>query len=130
MDKRIAHNDIWQLDQLRSLTFHTSRSRFPKSLKALEFKTSNDYPPIDFSQMPNLNLLLFFDRNVTKQEILITQSLKSLSFEECIYLKDIYLYLTVKEFIMHESRKEDFTSRNITLWIGRGVSIPKVTVFC
>lgn len=84
--------------------------------------------PIDLLQMPNLNSLLFFNSNITKQEILLSQPLKSLYFEDCIHLTDIYLYSTINEFIMIENKvvASIYAVRKI---IGRGIPIPKVRVF-
>ncbi len=137
MDKKVVLDEIWQLDHLISLTFEACErievTRFPKNLKTLRFEGSNAYPLGAITQMPNLTSITFSGRRTTQQVIDLPQPLKSVHFENCFSLTDIYLYSAVNKLIMTDYRwRPSYTVREdspeITLWLGRGILIPKITV--
>lgn len=132
----VVEDELWQLDNLLFLSFTCCRSikvtRFPKGLKKLGFWHCTNIPLLDLSQMPDLTSLEFNAATMTSQVIDSSRPLKSLIFKNCLDLTNIYLYSDVKElFIVDAENDNDSIERNspnITVWIGRKVRTPKLTV--
>ncbi len=144
MDKYVVEDDIWQVDNLLSLSFtycnNINVTRFPKNIHTLKFWCMTNFLPIDLSQMTNLSRLEFFKIGMFQQVINVPHTLRSLCFRNCLNLTDIYLNSPVNELIIDDSNEEDIKNninnnssvrhsyQRITLWIGPGVPIPKLTL--
>lgn len=140
MDKYVVEDNIWKLDNLLSLSINycsnINVTRFPKNIHTLKFWCMTHFLPIDFSQMANLSRLEFFKVGMFQQVINLPHTLRSLCIRNCLDLTDIYLNSPVSELIIGDSNEEDLNNnvsvrhsyQRITLWIGRGVPIPKLTL--
>lgn len=135
MDKKVVLDEFWQLDNLLSLTFEACEkvevTKFPKNLKTLMFEGSNVKPLSAITEMPNLISITFSGRRTTQQVIDLPKPLKSVRFNDCFSLTDIYLNSAVNELIMSDYRwKPSYTFREdspkITLWLGQGIPMPRL----
>mmetsp|Transcript_27007 Transcript_27007/g.29452 ORF Transcript_27007/g.29452 Transcript_27007/m.29452 type:complete len:95 (-) Transcript_27007:41-325(-) len=82
--------------------------------------------------MPHLSLLGYGKSPISQYVIDVPQPLKSVWFNDCFNLNNIYVQSAVKEIVIDDSGRTIFSSLNrsqpTTLWIKRGVTMPNLTL--